>query len=242
MANSSASNSTEIPRMHLDFSRGHGQFPKEVTRDVIKLINHMINKIRVDPQVTLMALQPFLDYVYFEKGGIECKVDTVFRNSRKDIGNTKGKAMSESPDNHIVQAMVPVYEEARKIKGGPQAPQQRMLAFERGVTKHGSGVWMRAHDALWGQLEVMSQRLCGELKRTLLGLFIGIDEKFDLVCSDKEIDDPEEEKLRESLRKTLVVVEKKLVDDIQPAAKLCLSCVLAGCRRYFIADFPRRRK
>lgn len=133
----------------------------------------------------------------------------------------QSRAMSESSDNHIVMAMQPVYEKARQIKGKAGTPKDRLVFFEKEVTKQGTGVWMRAHDLLRDQLQDNTFKHAQELKVSITEFFIGIEEKFNMMCSDKEIEDEEEARLREKLQKNLVLVREKLEVEVRPAAMVC---------------------
>jgi hypothetical protein len=133
--------------------------------------------------------------------------------------------MGDSADNHIVQAMLPVYAEARLIKSRPNAVKDRTTNFERGVTKKGHGVWMRSHDAIKEQLEALTSKYTEELKSAMHKFLVGIERRFDMMCSDKEVEDEEEEKLRETLQKTLVIAREKLACEVRPAAQACFGSI-----------------
>ncbi|KAK5727636.1 hypothetical protein LTR17_012596 [Elasticomyces elasticus] len=212
--------SAEIRHMFSDFIHVIDQVPKEITRGINGLVNQMIHGIRSDPQVTLMALQPFLDYLYVEKGNISPAVTRQIRTLRRETGTIQMRAQSESVDNHVVQAMTPVYNEAKEIKGKFGKPPARLLNFEKNVTKRGEGVWARAHDSLRTELEEMTAKQMRELKIAVQIYFKDIEEKFNILCSDKETEEEEEVQLRETLEKVLVVAREKLENELRPAALL----------------------
>ncbi|KAK3646564.1 hypothetical protein LTR22_014196 [Elasticomyces elasticus] len=212
--------SGESRQMFSDFIQVIDQIPKEITRGINGMVNQMIHGIRSDPQVTLMALQPFLDYLYIEKGNISPTVTKHMRTLRRETGMIQMHVQSESSDNEIVQAMVPVYAEAREIKGRFGKPPARLLNFEKNVTKRGEGVWARAQDMLRAELEEMTAKQMRELKIAVRIFFKDIEEKFNILCSDKETEEEAEVQLRETLGNVLVVAKEKLENELRPAALL----------------------
>lgn len=128
------------------------------------------------------------------------------------------RTQSESIDNHIVQAMLPVYAEAREVKGKAGTPRDRLLNFERNVTRRGTGVWMRAHDSLRDELEGLTKKQMRELKISIEIFFKDIEDKFEMLCSDKTEETQEEVELREKLEKVLVLAREKLDCEVRPIA------------------------
>ncbi|KAK5688136.1 hypothetical protein LTS10_000114 [Elasticomyces elasticus] len=197
------------------------QVAKDITKITTALVNTIITGVRNDPQVAIMALQPFIDFLLAEKGNIAPAVDKVMRSMRKETGNIMCRAMSESSDNHIVEAMLVCYAEAREIKRKKGTPKQRLLNFEMNVTRRGTGVWMRAHDMLRNELMDMTAQHMQDLKDAAKVFFAGIEQKFEMLCSDKEVDDADELQLRAKLRVALERAHEKLEREVRPAAVKC---------------------
>ncbi|KXT05977.1 hypothetical protein AC578_304 [Pseudocercospora eumusae] len=205
-----------------EFLLNINKLPKNVTKAIHKMLNRVMHNIKTDPQVTLMALQPYLEYLYTEKGNIQIFVEHANKEMRKDLGSILGAVSSENTDNPIVQAMKPVYEDCQKIKGKLGTPKDRLRAFEREVTRTGNGVWMKSVDLLNAQLQELLQKHSRVLTHATKDFFHNLQKNFHLMCSSKEKEEPEEIELRQQLEKALVVAKEMLAENIQPAADACL--------------------
>ncbi|EME85276.1 uncharacterized protein MYCFIDRAFT_193628 [Pseudocercospora fijiensis CIRAD86] len=205
-----------------EFLMNVNNVPKNVTKAIHKLLSRIIYDIKTDPQVTLMALQPYLDYLFVEKGNVQRFVEHANKEMRKELGNILAAVSSENTDNPIVQAMKPIYEHCQKIKGKSGTPTDRLKSFEREVTKIGHGVWMKSVELLKRQLEELLQKHSDALTHHTQDFFCTLQKKFHMMCSSKETEEPEEIELREQLEKALKVAKEMLEEEIQPAAQACL--------------------
>ncbi|KAK3613663.1 hypothetical protein LTR56_027750 [Elasticomyces elasticus] len=196
-------NAAEIRKLFLNFDPMLNQVPKD------------------DPQVTLMALAPFVGYLKAERETIARMVEDAVRNLRKDISNSMTRSMSEMGDNYIAQAMLPVYSEAREIKGRKGTVKDRLINFERNLCKRGTGVWGRAHDALRAELENMTEKHTKKLNAKIQAFFLGIEEKFSMLCGNEKEEVEGEVLLRETLQKALVLASVKMENEVRPLAEKC---------------------
>lgn len=117
--------------------------------------------------------------------------------------------------------MVPVYAKAAGIKGKKGTPKERCAEFEKMVTEQ-SGVWLKAHDGIRAEFKCFLNEQQTELKKQIQRLFVGIDKRFNMICSDDEKETEEETALREELQKKLVLAEEKLTADVIPRLEACL--------------------
>ncbi|KAK4963178.1 hypothetical protein LTR10_000806 [Elasticomyces elasticus] len=214
-------NAAEIRKLFLNFDPMLNQVPKGMTKSIKGLISGIVNSIENDPQVTLMALAPFVGYLKAERETIARMVEDAVRNLRKDISNSMTRSMSEMGDNYIAQAMLPVYSEAREIKGKKGTVKDRLINFERNLCKRGTGVWGRAHDALRTELENMTEKHTKKLNVKIQAFFLSIEEKFSMLCGDEKEEVEEEVLLRQNLQKSLVLANLKMENEVRPLAEKC---------------------
>lgn len=132
-----------------------------------------------------------------------------------------GKAINEGPENYLCKAMTDVYDTAAKIKGKAGTPKQRVARFEAEVTKL-SGVWLRAHDGTDKDFKIVLKHHLEALKTSMLEFFEGIHDKFNMLCSGKEVEDEAENELRHKLQKNLVLAQEMLENEIRPHLDACL--------------------
>ncbi|KAF2767522.1 hypothetical protein EJ03DRAFT_383985 [Teratosphaeria nubilosa] len=124
--------------------------------------------------------------------------------------------------NFLVKAMAKVYARAAEMKGKKGTPKQRIVFFEKEVTKL-SGVHAKVHDSINKQFQMVFKRHGDKLTAALKEYFRDIVKKFDMLCSDKEAEHPGEVELRrEKLRKNLVLAREKMTKEIEPLIKRCL--------------------
>ncbi|KAK3617062.1 hypothetical protein LTR56_025541 [Elasticomyces elasticus] len=218
-------NAAEVRRLFLRFIPTLEPVAKVFTKDMKTLVSRIINSIENDPQVALMALDPFLRYLQAERESIGRMMEGVFRSLRKDISNSMTRAMSEQGDNHIAQAMLVVYNEARQIKAGGRGkkggPKERLTNFERNLCQLGTGVWGRASDALRVELETMAEQHTRVMGKAVEEFFTRIEQKFDMLCCDEKEEVEEEVLLREKLQKAWVLATRKMEDEVLPLAEKC---------------------
>lgn len=209
-----------------EFSRDLSQVQKLVISQIARLVDDMARRIKNDPQVNIMALGPFLDYVYGEKDNIEPLVEAVFRDLRKEMGNLRSAITTDSPDNAIAKSMQPVYDDVKQMKSNAKGkyratPKQRMSAFEKQITTVGSSVWMNAQRFLKTQLTRALQKQLDALRDEAVAYFADMVVKFNLMCATKDSDDPEEEQLRRELQKSLIKAVEMVECEVRPAADAC---------------------
>lgn len=123
----------------------------------------------------------------------------------------------EAPDSHLVAAMAEVYAKCRMIKGRAGGPKDRVRKFEQMM----GGVWLKAHEGLSSQLTGILNQNEEELNRVIRDFFIDIDKKFNMMCSDKELEDDEETQLRGKLKENLVLAKEMFEQKVRPAAVAC---------------------
>ncbi|CAK1361203.1 hypothetical protein CB0940_03403 [Cercospora beticola] len=210
--------SSEVRSFFDDFMRNVNEAPKNITKQLYRLLGETMLKIKSDPQVKLMALQPYLEYLFQERGNIGNFVDRSVRVLRRDLGNVVGAVTGDNADNHIVIAMQPIYDHAQSIKGRVGTPKDRARVFETDVIKIDNGVWMKAHRLVKQQLEEILRKHEAALLGAADTFFKGLQDKFHVMCSAKEVDDPDEIELREKLQKMLVLANEKLATEVKPAA------------------------
>ncbi|KAK4889882.1 hypothetical protein LTR27_011395 [Elasticomyces elasticus] len=215
--------SSEIRSWFKDFGLILDQVLRDITNSTKALMSSIISGVRNDPQVTIMALQPFIDFLLAERSNVAPAVDKVMRGMRRETGNIMCRAMLDSSDSYIDAAMLSIYAEAREIKRKKGTPKQRLQNFEMNVTRRGTGVWMRAHDMLRNDLMSMTAKHMQEVKDVAKAFFEGIERKFDMLCSDKESDNADELQLRAKLKVALVQAPEKLETEVRPAADKCFA-------------------
>ena len=137
---------------------------------------------------------------------------------RKDLGNILGAVTGDNADNHIVRAMQPIYAKAALIKGKAGTPKQRAQIFEQDVTSMGNGAWIKAHELMEKELNGFLMKHAEALTKASEAFFGELLKKFHIMCSAKEVDDPEEIELREQLEKTLILAREKLDTEVRSAA------------------------
>ncbi|KXT17346.1 hypothetical protein AC579_3846 [Pseudocercospora musae] len=201
-------------------------FQKNVVSCLGKLVSDMAYSIRNDPQVTVMALKPFLDYVLAEKENIEPFVEEVFRQLRRGMGSMQSAVSSDSPDNPIGLAMQPVYAEVKLMKLNAKGtlratPVERARRFEEKVTTVGSSVWLKAHDKLKRQIKNLLQGHLDLLRGEAVNFLADMVMKFNLMCASEDHEDPEEDQLREELRTSLAKANVMLEVEVKAAAVAC---------------------
>ncbi|KAI7328873.1 hypothetical protein KC315_g6438 [Hortaea werneckii] len=198
-----------------------------VTKEMTRLVTTMFTSVRNDPQVTLMASKPFLQHLYVGKPAIGSIVDKVFRNVMGHFSAVEMNAMNESPENHLVKAMLPVYKKAALIKGRVGAPKQRCGQFQRMVSAR-SGVWAKMCDGVRAEIKSYLDKDREELKRQMQRYFAGIDRHFNLLCLDAETEEPAETGLRGKLQQNLAQAEQKLVNELFPRLETCFGKAEGG--------------
>ncbi|GIZ37008.1 hypothetical protein CKM354_000047100 [Cercospora kikuchii] len=211
--------SANVRRFFDDFMRKVNDAPKDITKQLYRLLANAMTKIKSDPQVKLMALQPYLEYLFQEKGNIGTFVEKSVRVLRRDLGNVVGAVTGDNADNHIVIAMRPIYDHAQSIKGKLGTPKDRTHVFETDVIKIDNGVWMKAHGLIKHQLAEILRKHEAVLLGASDSFFKGLQAKFHVMCSTKEVDDPQEIQLREKLQKMLILATEKLETEVKPAAE-----------------------
>ena len=117
--------------------------------------------------------------------------------------------------------MVPIYEKARQIKGRGSGPKDRVKFFDKKVSMTGEGVWMKAHDYLREELHRVLTEHAECLKSSTRSFFVGIDQKFNIMCSDKELEDAEETLIRDKLQKNLIRAKDLFESEVRSGAKAC---------------------
>lgn len=128
--------------------------------------------------------------------------------------------MNESPDNHLVKAMVPVYKQAALIKGRAGTPQKRCAEFQRQVSAR-SNVWAKMCDGVRAEFKSYLDEDRKELKMQMQKYFAGIDRKFNVLCSDAKSEEPAETELRGKLQHNVAQADEKLVNDVLPRLETC---------------------
>ncbi|GAB1738050.1 hypothetical protein NU219Hw_g2558t1 [Hortaea werneckii] len=195
-------------------------YSKVITREMTKLVTTMSTSIRNDPQVTLMALKPFLEHLYVEKPAIGSTVTKVFRNVTRHFSVAEMNAINEGPENHLVKAMVPVYKKAALIKGRVGAPRQRCMQFQKMVSAR-SGVWTKMCEGMRAEIKFHLGKDREELKTQMQKYFAGIDQHFNILCSNTETEEPAETELRVQLERNLAQADQKLANEVFPRLETC---------------------
>ncbi|KAI7377916.1 hypothetical protein KC336_g19466, partial [Hortaea werneckii] len=203
-----------------DLNRAWEGYGNMITKEMTRLVTKMANRIRDDPQVTLMALKPFLEHLYVEKPAIGSMVTKVFRTVARHFSAIMMNTMNESPDNHLVKAMVPVYKRAALIKGRAGTPKKRCDEFQRMISAR-SNVWAKMCDGVRAEIKSYLDEDREELKTQMQKYFAGIDRKFNVLCSDAKSEEPAETELRGKLQQNVAQAEKKLAKEVFPRLETC---------------------
>lgn len=128
-----------------------------------------------------------------------------------------------SPTAYLPKAMQPIYDEVHPIRG-PKAPQKRMTAFSREVSK-ASGVWIKVHESIEKSTLKLFLEFFDDLTQDLNKVFDAIHMKFNIVCDDTVVKDEREKQLEEDLRGKLaknLIEAKDLMDgDLRRAVEGC---------------------
>lgn len=122
----------------------------------------------------------------------------------------------------MFQAMVPIYDGARAIKGrkyAPNAPGKRDTHFQKEISKSGGGVWMKTHDQIKRSLEQTIDKHAVLLKKTLTTRFENIHKMFNTMCADKAGETPEEKEIRAVMLGFVQKAEDKYNQELLPLAK-----------------------
>ncbi|RMX99105.1 hypothetical protein D0867_12217 [Hortaea werneckii] len=186
---------------------------KEMTRLVTKMSNRIRACDRVDGDQGFQKRNKAFQVSLRSRPGADYLV--LIESSAAEM-NT----MNESPDNHLVKAMVPVYKHAALIKGRAGTPKKRCVEFQRQVSAR-SNVWAKTCDGVRAEFKSYLDEDRKELKMQMQKYFAGIDRKFNVLCSDAKAEEPAETELRGKLQHNVAQADKKLVNDVLPRLETC---------------------
>lgn len=192
--------SEELRHCFDDFARSFTLPPTDVASRLDKLVCIMMKNIVDRTKAKPMAIQPYLKSIEQEQSNMTTFVEKSVNAMRRDLAILSKNAASDHPYNHIAIAMRPVYERASNIKGQAGTPRDRLEFFEAEVTKHDTGVLMKANDVLKKQLDALVQKHETALLKSSISFFKGLEDDFHVMCTTQGLDDPEDVELRDKLQ------------------------------------------
>ncbi|TIA52430.1 hypothetical protein D6C77_08504 [Aureobasidium pullulans] len=193
-----------------------------IALDFEQPLSQIKEKVRADPQTTLMALSPFLKKVEQEKPEMRKVVKDCFRILKSKLKIWIFDLITYTDNSILSECMQETYESAQAILG-QNSGQRRAAKFLDGIVGDDT-LWMAVHAKATERLEKMLERRQHWFTKHVNVVLQDIVEGFQACCQDKEVEDDTEKDLRVKLTSNVEKAKEIYEGVLSKAMKECKDC------------------